>query len=59
MEVSPLADHVDFKEHYIAFVDLESFGIERLGSELSPGGKSNDPEMATIQELKETSSTFR
>lgn len=27
MKVSPLADHVDLREHYIAFVDLENFGI--------------------------------
>ena len=27
MEVSPLADHVDLREHYIAFVSLENFGI--------------------------------
>ena len=28
MKVSPLADHVDFKDHYIAFIDLKNFGIE-------------------------------
>ena len=28
MEVSPLADHVDLKDHYIAFIELRSFGIE-------------------------------
>ena len=28
LEASPLADYVDMKDHYIAFVDLECFGIE-------------------------------
>ncbi|XP_059091806.1 uncharacterized protein LOC131887267 [Tigriopus californicus] len=28
MEIGPLADHVDLKEHYIAFIDLAHFGIE-------------------------------
>ena len=27
MDISPLSDHVDFKEHYIAFIDLEQFGV--------------------------------
>jgi len=27
MEVSPLAEHVDLKDHYIAFIDLDGFGI--------------------------------
>ena len=28
MKVSPLADHVDLKDHYIAFIELKNFGIE-------------------------------
>ena len=27
MEISPLAEHVDMQEHYIAFVDLKAFGL--------------------------------
>ena len=50
MEVSPLADHVDLREHYIAFVSLENFGIhpDRCQLEMT----SNNP--ITVQELKET-----
>ena len=29
MEINPLADHIDMKDHYLAFIDLEKFGIER------------------------------
>lgn len=32
MQVSPLAEYIDMKEHYIAFVDLECFGIEKSSS---------------------------
>ena len=28
MEVNPLSDHVDMKDHYLAFIDLDKFGIE-------------------------------
>ena len=54
MEVSPLAEHVDFKEHYIAFVDLESFGIERLSLDDSDEKEEEAKQIATVQELKET-----
>jgi len=36
MEVSPLADYIDMKDHYIAFVDLECFGIEDSSSTSFP-----------------------
>ena len=29
MEINPLADHIDMKDHYLAFIDLEKFGIEK------------------------------
>ena len=32
MEISPLAEHVDMQEHYIAFVDLKAFGLEPSSS---------------------------
>ena len=47
MEVSPLADHVDLKEHYIAFVSLENFGIH-------PDRPLESQNEITVQELKET-----
>lgn len=28
MEVCPLAEHIDLKDHYLAFIELENFGIE-------------------------------
>ena len=28
MDVSPLADHVDLKDHYIAFIELKNFGFD-------------------------------
>jgi hypothetical protein len=37
MQVSPLAEYIDMKEHYIAFVDLECFGIEKSTSLASEG----------------------
>merc|ERR1719318_495739 len=27
MEVCPLAEHIDLKDHYLAFIELENFGI--------------------------------
>jgi hypothetical protein len=51
MKVSPLADHVDLREHYIAFVDLENFGIQPIESE---GLHNNQSDLVTVQELKET-----
>merc|ERR1719273_718099 len=32
MEISPLAEHVDMQEHYIAFVDMKAFGLEPSSS---------------------------
>ncbi len=49
MEVSPLADHVDLQEHYIAFVDLDNFGLQDL-SQL----QNKDSPPIAIRELKET-----
>ena len=45
MVVSPLAQHVDFKEHYIAFIDLKSFGIDEREVEAK--------ERVSIKELKD------
>ena len=28
MEINPLAEHIDLKDHYLAFIDLEKFGME-------------------------------
>ena len=55
MEVSPLADHVDMHEHYIAFIEMENFGIvsPTAGDVLSSNGSDN-PTQITIRELKET-----
>ena len=52
MEVSPLADHVDMQEHYIAFIEMENFGIVAPNSSSEPGG--HNPSQITIRELKET-----
>ncbi len=47
MEVSPLTDHVDLRDHYIAFIDLKNFGIS---DELLSG----DPKRPiTVGELKD------
>merc|ERR1719225_886571 len=60
MEISPLAEHVDMQDHYIAFVDLKAFGLEpssslaRSSSELNqPSSEDGRPPIA-IRELKET-----
>ena len=45
MAVSPLAQHVDFKEHYIAFIDLKSFGIDEQEVEAK--------ERVSVKELKD------
>ena len=45
MAVSPLAQHVDFKEHYIAFIDLKSFGIDEREVEAK--------ERVSVKELKD------
>ena len=29
MVINPLAEHIDLKDHYLAFIDLEKFGIEK------------------------------
>jgi len=48
MKLSPLEDHADLKDHYIAFVDLEEFGL---------GEKDNDEdqqlEAISVKELKD------
>ena len=45
MAVSPLAQHVDFREHYIAFIDLTSFGIDAQEVEAK--------ERVSVKELKD------
>ena len=27
MDLTPLEDHIDLKDHYLAFIDLENFGV--------------------------------
>ena len=49
MEVSPLADYIDMKDHYIAFVDLNCFGIENPSNFTGGGG-----ETVSLKVLKET-----
>ena len=29
MTLNPLADHIDLRDHYLAFIDLDKFGIEK------------------------------
>ena len=29
MAINPLAEHIDLRDHYLAFIDLDRFGIER------------------------------
>lgn len=41
MEVSPLAEHIDFKEHYIAFIELDNFGIVDIPPEPNVEPKVN------------------
>ena len=69
MEVSPLADHVDMQEHYIAFIEMENFGIvypmpvakdanpasdKYVGDIPSSSSSSpNQKTQVTIRELKE------
>ena len=48
MEVSPLAEHVDLKDHYIAFIDLKNFGIEEDFLETTKGGD------VSVKMLKDT-----
>ena len=45
--MSPLAEHVDLQDHYIAFIDLEAFGI----SQTSASVKGSD---ISVKELKDT-----
>jgi len=47
MEVSPLAEYIDMKDHYIAFVDLEGFGLEKSSSLPSDG------DSITVKSLKD------
>ena len=28
MSITPLAEHIDLKDHYLAFIDLDNFGIQ-------------------------------
>ena len=51
MEVSPLADHVDLKDHYIAFIELRSFGIEE---DLQNTMESIKGEDISVKMLKDT-----
>ena len=30
MSITPLAEHTDLKDHYLAFIELEHFGIENV-----------------------------
>ena len=55
MEISPLAEHVDMQEHYIAFVDMKAFGLEP-SSNLEPAAQlpSEMRPPIAIRELKET-----
>ena len=47
MQVSPLAGHVDMQEHYLAFVDLDSFGNLKSEAEMNK-------QPIAIRELKES-----
>ena len=29
MQINPVAEHIDLKDHYLAFIDLENFGIDK------------------------------
>ena len=29
MIINPLAEHIDLRDHYLAFIDLEKFGLEK------------------------------
>ena len=29
MQINPVAEHIDLKDHYLAFIDLEKFGIDK------------------------------
>ena len=51
MEVSPLAYHVDLKDHYIAFIELRSFGIEE---DLQNTMESIKGEDISVKMLKDT-----
>ena len=58
MEVSPLADHVDMQEHYIAFIEMENFGLPDPVLKPSAGGNNDESSthrttQVTIRELKE------
>jgi len=46
LEASPLADYVDMRDHYIAFVDLQCFGIEDVSA-------LQDGESVSIRALKD------
>ena len=56
MEVSPLAEHVDLKDHYIAFIDLENFGISypidksMSGNEISVKTLRDTVQVALVQQ---------
>ena len=51
MEVSPLADHVDLKDHYIAFIDLKNFGIDEDWQEMMQSIKGEE---ISVKMLKDT-----
>ena len=54
--MSPLADHVDLREHYIAFIDLEAFGINPAtasdvkGSDISTKELRDTVQVALVQQ---------
>ena len=51
MEVSPLADHIDLKDHYIAFIELKSFGIDEDLQKTMDTTKNED---ISVKMLKDT-----
>ena len=61
MEISPLAEHVDMQEHYIAFVDMKAFGLEPSKPDDKPSDEGHRADKdatpaapIAIRELKET-----
>jgi len=44
MDVSPLAEHIDLQDHYLAFIELENFGV----------GLEVPDEMLSCRQLKDT-----
>ncbi|XP_023322769.1 uncharacterized protein LOC111697112 [Eurytemora carolleeae] len=44
MEIQPLADHIDLQDHYLAYIELENFGIQ----------KDIPDQKLSVRQLKET-----